>query len=164
MWLHLKYTSQRPCWLRVILCCMIFMIWLLSVLNVMFLFFFFFPVARSICTVCVLCYKWQIHAKRGLMWHVLGGKASRLVCQYKHVPFFGQQYNRSVRNYKKKNSSLTESSLSGGFPAAPKALLASCMFFIQSKSCIYPLIYRCTPVISPDLLYAPHQCIILPTH
>lgn len=80
MWLHLKHTSQRPCWLIVILCCMIFMIWCQFWMLCCCFFWGFFSVGRSICTVCVLCYKLEIQAKWGLMWNILGEKASRLVC------------------------------------------------------------------------------------
>ena len=66
--LHLKYTSQRPCWFLVILCCMIYMIchfWMLC---------FFVSGGRSICTV--LCYKWEIQAKWGFMiWNIWGDES-----------------------------------------------------------------------------------------
>ena len=52
-------------------------------MNVVFL---FFSGGRSICTVCVLCYKWEIQAKWRLMWNILGDKASSIVCLTQTCP------------------------------------------------------------------------------
>lgn len=81
--LHLKYTSQRPCWFLVILCCMIYMILLWM------LFFFFFLQEGDLYVQFVFCViNERFKPSWRLMWNILGEKASSIVRKRKpvHVP------------------------------------------------------------------------------
>lgn len=117
----------------------------------------------------------------GLMiWNISGGEEAFLVSFFVDIvhvpcPIAIQQVCVEIKKEKYlrgRGRSLADDgrlAVSRSFPAAaaaaPKGSLSSplsaCISFIQTKPKVYRLLtYKCTPVISPNSLCAPNQCII----
>lgn len=68
--LHFKYTSQR---LLIYSDSQLYDLYYIIVLLLIIM--LFFSGGQSVCTVCVMCYKWEIQAKWGLLRNILGEKS-----------------------------------------------------------------------------------------